>query len=82
MCIFQVLTVRGPRDRAARGLPRRVWGFRATRKPPGYAPAGRFGTDGAAVNPWIEMVWCLALGGGRGGHSPPLDQISPPLGDS
>ena len=36
MHIFQVLTVRGPR--AARGLPPRVFGFRATRKTPGYAP--------------------------------------------
>ena len=33
MCIFHVLTVKGLRgSRAARGLPHRVWGFRAMQK--------------------------------------------------
>ena len=32
-----------------------------------------------------RLCTCIVRGsfrGGRGGHSPPLDQISPPLGDS
>ena len=34
MCIFHC-------SRAARGLRHHVWGFQATRKPPGYAPAAK-----------------------------------------